>query len=93
MTKSSSVGLTLGFSGQSSTEQLLLCLSLRVEETTLELFSCLFVLLSQRSSILGRNMTCPVMETEIRYPEKFKDDNGWASTLYNDVRLFKRSLG
>lgn len=40
MTESSPLGLTLGFSGESSTEQLLLCLTPRVEETTLELFSC-----------------------------------------------------
>lgn len=38
-------------------------------------------------------MACPVIETEIRYLEKFKDDNGWDSTLCNDVRLFQRSLG
>lgn len=74
-TENSPLGLTLGFSGESSTEQLLLCLTLRVEEATLELLSCLFVLWSQRSSLLGGNMACPVIETEIRYPEKFKDDN------------------
>lgn len=92
-TKNSPLGLTLGFSGESSTEQLLLCLTLRVEEATLELFYCLFVPRSQRSSLLGGNMACPVIETEIRYPEKFKDDHGWDSTLCNDVRLFQRSLG